>query len=91
MPFYLQLTHAALSVEMSAILPIVLILLLVGLATGIFQAATQIEDAGFSLAPKVIVMIGIPLFGGVTAMHAFETLATSWITHAGEIVRQSWS
>jgi flagellar biosynthesis protein FliQ len=91
MPLYLQLLHTALSTELSAILPILLILLFVGLATGIFQAAFQIEDTAFSLIPKIIIMIGLPLFGGLSVMHAFETLATGWISHAGEIVRQSWS
>ncbi len=91
MPFYLQLTHLALATELATLLPILLILLVVGLATGIFQAAFQIEDTAFALLPKIIIMIGIPLFGGLSMMRAFEVLATGWISHAGEIVRQSWS
>ncbi len=91
MPFYLQLTHAALSVELSALLPIVGLLLAIGLMTAILQAALQIEDAGFSLLPKVIIMMGLPLLGGISALRGIEALATFWISHAGQLVHQPWS
>ncbi len=91
MPFYIQLLHDALTTELAAILPIIGLLLVVGLLTALLQAALQIEDAGFSLLPKVIIMIGLPLLGGIGAMHGIEALATLWISHAGQLVHRSWS
>jgi flagellar biosynthesis protein FliQ len=91
MPFYLQLTHTALSVELAAIGPIIGLLLAIGLLTAILQAALQIEDAGFSLLPKVIIMMALPLLGGIGALHGFEALATLWISHAGQLVHRPWS
>jgi flagellar biosynthesis protein FliQ len=91
MPFYIQLLHYALTVELNAVLPIIALLLVVGLLTAILQASLQIEDAGFSLLPKVIIMIALPLLGGTAAMHGIATLATYWISHAGQLVQRSWS
>jgi flagellar biosynthesis protein FliQ len=91
MPFYIQLLHFALTVELTAVLPIIGLLLAVGLLTGILQASLQIEDAGFSLLPKVIIMIALPLLGGTAAMHSIAALATFWITHASQFVHRSWS
>jgi flagellar biosynthesis protein FliQ len=91
MPFYIQLLHFALTVELTAILPIIGLLLAVGLLTAILQATLQIEDAGFSLLPKVIIMIALPVLGGTAAMHGIAALATFWISHAGQLVHRSWS
>jgi flagellar biosynthesis protein FliQ len=91
MPLYIQLLHIALTQELAAILPIIGLLLVVGLVTAFLQAALQIEEAGFSLLPKVIVMIGLPVLGGISAMHDVEALATLWITHASQLVHRSWS
>ncbi|HTJ90738.1 MAG TPA: flagellar biosynthetic protein FliQ [Acidocella sp.] len=91
MPFYIQLLHFALTVELKAVLPIIGLLLAVGLLTGLLQSALQIEDAGFSLLPKVIIMIALPLLGGTAAMHGIAALATYWISHAGQLVHRSWS
>jgi flagellar biosynthetic protein FliQ len=91
MPFYIQLLHDALTTELAAILPIIGLLLVIGLLTALLQAALQIEDAGFSLMPKIIIMLALPLLGGITALHTIETLATLWISHAGQLVHRSWS
>jgi flagellar biosynthetic protein FliQ len=91
MPLYIQLLHYALSTELTAVLPTVAILLIVGLVTAILQAALQIEDATFSLLPKTFAMILIVLFGGLGAMQAFQGLAVLFITHAPALVHQSWS
>ncbi len=91
MPLYLKLLHEALSTELTAISPIVAVLLIVGLVTAIFQSALQIEDATFSLLPKTFAMIAIALFGGFGALKTFETLAVLFISHAPMLVRQSWS
>ncbi|HEY1858059.1 flagellar biosynthetic protein FliQ [Acidocella sp.] len=91
MPLYIQLLHVALTEELSVILPILGLLLAVGLLTAILQASLQIEDAGFSLLPKVIIMMGLPVLGGIGALHGIEALATLWITHAGQLVHRSWS
>jgi len=91
MPLYLTLLWHALFVEVDALTPIILVLLVVGVATAVFQAAFQIEDTTFSLIPKLFVMLAIPVFGGDALMHAFEGLAVTWIGHAGEMVRLSWN
>ena len=91
MPFYLQLLQTALSAELMAILPIIGVLLVVGLATAILQAVLQFEDTAFSLAPKTIVMILIALGGGWGMLAAFENLAVLWISHAGSYITRPWS
>jgi flagellar biosynthetic protein FliQ len=90
MPFYLQLLRSALGTELAAISPIILVLLAVGLATAIVQAALQIEDTAFSLLPKLIAMIVIGLFGGFGLLHGFEQFAVLWIRHAPDMVQQPW-
>jgi len=91
MPIYLTLLWHALFVEVDALTPIIFVLLIVGVATAIFQAAFQIEDTTFSLIPKLFVMLAIPFFGGYALMHGFEGLAVDWISHAGALVRLSWN
>jgi flagellar biosynthetic protein FliQ len=91
MPFYLKLLYLAFSAELQAVTPIIVILLIVGLVTAIFQSALQIEDATFSLLPKTFAMIAIGLFGGFGALQVFEALATNFISHAAVWVHQSWS
>jgi flagellar biosynthesis protein FliQ len=72
-------------------MPIVLVMLAVGLATGILQAALQIEDTTFSLLPKIFAMIALGVTGGFGAMTGFEHLAVKFITHAPAYVRLTWS
>ena len=91
MPLYAKLLHDAMMAELSAITPIILLLLAIGFATAIIQSALQIEDTAFSLLPKTIAMIGIAMFGGFGALHIFTAFALSWIGHAGSLVHQSWS
>jgi flagellar biosynthesis protein FliQ len=91
MPLYLRLLHQALATEFQAVLPIVMILLASGLATGIFQAAFQIEDGAFSLLPRMIIMIVVTMLGGLGMFGAFKALAILWISHAASLVYQSWS
>lgn len=91
LPLFSKLLHAALQAELSAITPIILLLLAVGLTTAIIQAAFQIEDTAFSLLPKIIVMIIIGLFGGFNALKTFQDLAVLWLTHLPNLVHQSWS
>lgn len=90
MPYYLQLLRVALGTELAALSPIILVLLAVGLATAILQAALQIEDTALSLLPKLIAMIVLALFGGFGLMHGFEHLAVRWISDAPEMVQRAW-
>ncbi len=90
MPYYLALLRGALGVELAQITPVIGILLIVGLATAIFQAALQMEDTAFSLLPKLIAMIAIGIFGGLGLMRGFEHFAVGWITQAPAMVSQSW-
>jgi flagellar biosynthesis protein FliQ len=91
MPLYLQLLHLALTTELAAVTPIVMVLLVIGLVTAIFQSAFQIEDATFSLLPKIFAMIAIGLFGGFGALSVFEHFAVTLISHAPGLVHQTWS
>jgi flagellar biosynthesis protein FliQ len=90
MPLYLQLLHEALSTTFNAMAPLILILVAVGLATSLIQGALQIEDATFALLPKTFAMIALAITGGFGALNMFEGLATHFITHAPELVRQAW-
>jgi flagellar biosynthesis protein FliQ len=90
-PLYLTLLHQALDVELDAILPIIMLLLIVGITTTTFQAAFQLEDIALNLLPKTVVMILIAIFGGFGALGLFKTLVVTWIGHAGLLVHQSWS
>ncbi|MBW4024773.1 MAG: hypothetical protein HIU92_16885 [Proteobacteria bacterium] len=91
MPLYVSLLRTALTVELDAILPIILLLLAVGVATATVQAIVQMEDTALSLLPKTIAMVVIALAGGFGALSLFESLAAAWIGHAALLVRQSWS
>lgn len=91
MALYIKLLHMAFSAELEAITPIIGILLIIGLATAIFQSALQIEDATFSLLPKTVAMIAIAMFGGFGALKVFENFAVLFISHAAILVRQTWS
>ncbi len=91
MPLYIKLLYLALSTELTTITPMIGILLAVGLVTAIFQSALQIEDATFSLLPKTFAMITIAIFGGFGALKHFEDFAVFFISHAAELVRQTWS
>jgi flagellar biosynthesis protein FliQ len=90
MPLYLKLLHDALATELAAIAPLILILLIVGFITALVQAALQIEDATFALLPKTFVMIMLAMTGGFGALSMFESLATSFIARAPELIRQPW-
>ena len=91
MPLYLTLLREALATEVEAVLPIIMLLLVVGVTTAIFQAAFQMEDTALNLLPKTVVLILIAVFGGFGALDLFKTLVTAWIGHAGLLVHQSWS
>jgi flagellar biosynthesis protein FliQ len=91
LPFYLTLFQYALRVEFSQVMPIVMIMLAVGLTTGIIQAALQIEDTTFSLIPKLIAMIALGLTGGFGALTGFEHLAVMFISRAPTYIAHPWS
>ena len=91
MPLYLKFLQQALLTEVHALAPVILILLVIGVATAIFQAAFQIEDATFSLLLKTIAMVFLVLAGGASMLRGFETLATFWIGHAPQLIRQPWT
>ena len=90
MPLYLKLYQHALETGLSAILPCVLILLIVGLAASILQAVFQIEDTTFALLPKTIAMIFLAYSGGLGAFYIFENLCRDFIMNAPILVHQAW-
>ncbi len=91
MPLYLTLFRMALTVELQAILPIVLLLLAIGVATATLQAMVQMEDTALSLMPRTIAMVIIAVLGGLGALDFFKALAVDWIGHAAMLVHRSWS
>lgn len=91
MPLYIRLLRSALTVELQALSPIILLLLLVGVVTATFQAVVQMEDTALSLLPKTVAMIAIAMLGGFGALDLFGTLAVDWIGHAAALVHQPWS
>jgi flagellar biosynthesis protein FliQ len=91
MPFYLVLLQAGLTATLAAMTPVIALLLMIGLATAVFQALFQIEDTAFALLPKIFAMIAIAMFGGFGALRIFAALAVNWISHAGMWVHQPWS
>ncbi len=90
MPLYLKLFQYAFAVELSAIWPSVLVLLIVGLVTSVLQAVLQIEDATFALLPKTMAMVALALTGGFGMLGMFEALARDFIMNAPALVHQSW-
>ena len=91
MPLYLTLLYRALTVEVEAVLPIILLLLIVGVATSTSQAAFQLEDTALNLLPKTVVMILIAMFGGFGALGLFKALIMVWMGRVTELVYQQWS
>ena len=91
MPLYLTLLHRAMTTEVTAVMPIIMLLLAVGLTTATIQAALQLEDTALNLLPKTIAMILIAVFGGFGAIGLFKGLVVAWIGHATLLVHQSWS
>ena len=89
-PLYLKLIQHAFAIELTAILPCVLVLLFIGMATSIFQAMFQIEDATFALLPKTLTMIIIALTGGFGALGVFSRLAMNFIINAPALVHRPW-
>jgi flagellar biosynthesis protein FliQ len=91
MPLYLMLLQTALTVELDAVVPIIMLLLIVGVTTATFQAVFQLEDTALNLLPKTVTMIVIAVFGGFGALALFKTLVVTWIGHAALLVHQPWS
>jgi flagellar biosynthesis protein FliQ len=91
MPFYQHFLFAAFNTEFTTITPIVAILLIIGLATAIFQSVFHIEDATFSLLPKSFAMIAIAITGGFGALTQFENFARWSISHAASLIHQNWA
>ncbi len=91
MPLYLSLLRTALTTEVAAVLPIIMLLLAIGITTATFQAAFQLEDTALNLVPKTIAMIVIAIFGGFGAVDLLRTFAMGWISHATLLVHQPWS
>ena len=91
MPLYLTLLQTALFTAVTAVLPIIMLLLIVGIATATIQAAFQLEDTALNLLPKTVTMILIAVFGGFGAVGLFKALLVAWIGHANVLVHHPWS
>jgi flagellar biosynthesis protein FliQ len=91
MPFYLILLHQALTTEVTALVPVILVLLVISIGAAIFQAAFQIEDATFALLLKTVAMIFMVSLGGSGFLGGFALLATFWISHIPTFILMPWS
>jgi flagellar biosynthetic protein FliQ len=61
----LDVAQSAFACALQVSLPAIVAALVVGIAVGLFQAATQIQDAALSFVPKLIaVAAAVGLFGG---------------------------
>lgn len=90
MPFYLGLFADALTTMLSAITPIILLLLLVAILIASVQATLQLEDMALSLLPRTVLVIVIMLMGGFGAFGTMRHLAASWLGAAGSLVHRTW-
>lgn len=90
MPLYLRLYQYAIEVGLSAIFPIVLVLLSVGLLVSILQSVFQIEDPTFALLPKTAAMIILAFTGSLGAFYIFQSLCSHFIMNAPDLVRRVW-
>jgi flagellar biosynthesis protein FliQ len=88
---YIALVQGFMGTVLVALVPIVAVLLVVGLATAFFQAAFQIEDATFSLLPKTAAMIVMAMAGGFGALGILSRLAARMILTAPDLIRQPWN
>lgn len=90
MPLYLSLFAQALTILLSAITPIILLLLLTAILIAAVQAALQLEDMALSLLPRTLLVIFLVMTGAFGAFARFSQLAEAWIGHAAALVRQPW-
>lgn len=90
MPLYELLLRHALKTVMWATLPVVLAGIAGGLAVGLFQSLTQINDSTFSLVPKLaIAFVILGLLGRwmiAQDLHLLEQFAG----HIGYWIDQPW-
>lgn len=64
MPLYLVLMSQALAVVLSAITPVLLLLLLASILVAALQASLQLEDMALNLLPRLLLAIFLVLVGG---------------------------
>jgi len=91
MPFYISLLQDALSCCILAIAPLILVLVVISIATAVFQSAFQIEDATFALLLKNLATILLILAAGSAMLAHFQSLAATWISHAPVLIARSWN
>lgn len=91
MPFYETLLRHALSVALWTTLPVVLTTLVGGLAVGVFQSLTQLNDSTFSLAPRLAVAMLIAFLLGHWMIAQDAALARALIGHVSQLIDRSWS
>lgn len=91
MPLYLGLFAEALATMLSAITPIILLLLVVAILIATVQATLQLEDMALSLLPRTVLVILLVLMGGFGAFDTMRHLAAAWLGAAGPLVHRTWS
>ncbi|AER65847.1 export protein FliQ family 3 [Thermovirga lienii DSM 17291] len=71
-----SLFSSALWTAIGGVLPILLAATLVGLAMGILQTATSIQEQTLSFLPKILVVLFVSLFWGTTLFSPLLKLAS---------------
>lgn len=77
---FIRITSFGIQTAMLVSAPVLLFGLLAGVAVSIFQAATQINDAGLAFIPKIVAtVVALVIFGGwmISEMATFATFAIS--------------
>jgi len=91
MPLYLTLFGQALSTMLSAVTPIILLLLVTAILIAAVQAVLQLEDMALSLLPRTVLVILLMLTGAFGAFTKLSHLAATWIAQADSLVHRPWN
>jgi flagellar biosynthetic protein FliQ len=91
MPLYEVLLRHALALALWTTLPVVVTALLGGLLVGIFQSLTQLNDATFSLAPRLAAALLVAFVLGRWMLAQDAALAHALIGNISALINQSWS
>lgn len=76
------------AVQITALIVCVLVVpsLLGGLVVSVFQAATQINEQMLSFLPRLLITLGMLIFGGHWILRTLSDLFIESFKHAGKLV-----
>ena len=85
----ISLGHQALLTTVMIAAPLLLSALLIGLAVGMFQAATQINEMTLSFIPKLLVLVLVLMFTGPWLLSTLMEYSINLITNVIPMVIDS--